>query len=84
MSILTALLCLLVAVGFPAPLHPQTSTQDESAIQQVLSGMAEVWNQGDAKALASFCLSGCFRTTPYVGAEASCARHGSWLAETTG
>ena len=50
----TALLGLVVAVGFPVPLHSQTSTQDESAIQQVLSGMDEAWNQGDAKTLASY------------------------------
>ena len=50
----TALLGVAVAVVFPGPLHPQTSTQDESAIQQVLSGMDEAWNQGDAKTLASY------------------------------
>jgi uncharacterized protein (TIGR02246 family) len=50
----TALLGLAVAMGFPARLHAQTSTQDESAIQQVLSGIDEAWNQGDAKTLASY------------------------------
>jgi uncharacterized protein (TIGR02246 family) len=50
----TVLLGLAVTVGFPVPLHSQTSTQDESAIQQVLSGMDEAWNQGDAKALANY------------------------------
>src|SRR5215471_14918435 len=50
----TALLGLAVTMGFPAPLHAQTSTQDESAIQQILSGMDEAWNQGDAKGLANF------------------------------
>lgn len=48
------MLGLAVTVGFPALLHPQTSSQDESAIQQVLSGMDEAWNQGDAKALANY------------------------------
>jgi uncharacterized protein (TIGR02246 family) len=53
-AVLTALLGLAIGVGLPGLLHAQTSSQDESAVQQVLSGMDEAWNQGDAKTLASY------------------------------
>ena len=49
----TLVLVSAVVVGVSANLHSQTSTQDESAIQQILSGMDDAWNRGDAKAWAS-------------------------------
>lgn len=49
-----AVLGLTMALGFPTPSHSQTSSQDEDAIRQVISGMDKAWNQGDVKALTQY------------------------------
>lgn len=48
------LLGLGLAVAFPVALGCQTSTQSEEGIRNVLSGMEDAWNRGDAKAWARY------------------------------
>ncbi len=45
---------LLVSATQPSPAKPQFSTQDETAIRQILSGMEDAWDRGDAKAWAQY------------------------------
>jgi len=49
-----ALLGLAMTLGIPALSNSQTSSQDQDAIRQVVSGMDQAWNQGDAGALAKY------------------------------
>jgi uncharacterized protein (TIGR02246 family) len=50
----TVVLGVTMALGFPALSNAQASSQDQDAIRNVVSGMENAWNQGDAKALAQY------------------------------
>jgi uncharacterized protein (TIGR02246 family) len=49
-----ALLGLAMTLGIPALSNAQTSSQDQDAIRQIVSGMDRAWTQGDARTLAQY------------------------------